>query len=77
KNIRFFQEETKDPVLMIKKMWVKEIAQAWFMEQMQKRQEPTLFNYDGDKLQFYTIEFPLKGSLTEVVKILNKLPELK
>jgi len=77
KNLRFFQEETKDPVLMIKKMWVKEIAQAWFMEQMQKRQEPTLFNYDGDKLQFYTIEFPLKGSLTEVVKILNKLPELK
>ena len=76
KNIRLFQEETKDPVLMIKKMWVKEIAQNWFMEQMQQRQEPTLFNYDGDKLQFYTLEFPLKRSVAEVIKILNKLPEL-
>ena len=76
-NLRRFQEETKDPVLMVKKMWVKEFAQAWLVEQMQKEQEPTFFNYDGDKLQFYTIEFSLNRSLAEVVKAINKLPELK
>lgn len=77
KTLRFFQEKTKDPVLMIKKMWTKEIAQAWFEEQMQLMQEPTLFNYDGDKLEFYTIEFSLKKPITEIVKAINHLPELK
>lgn len=75
-NLRLFQKETKDPVLMIKKMWAKEIVQNWFMEEMRKREGPTFLNYDGDKLEFYTIEFPLKASPQEVASKLNALPEL-
>ena len=75
-NIRLFQKETKDPVFMIKKMWAKEIVQNWFMEEMRKREGPTFLNYDGDKLEFYTLEFPLKASAQEVAQKLNTLPEL-
>lgn len=76
KNLQLFQEETKDPVLMIKKMWVKEIAQNWFMDMMAKREGPIYLNFDGDPLEFYTIEFPLKGSVSDGVKKINTLPEL-
>lgn len=41
KNLRLFQKETKDPALMIKKMWVKEIAQNWFIKVMEDRKKDT------------------------------------
>lgn len=75
-NLRLFQKDTENPILMIKKMWAKEIVQNWFMEEMAKREGPTLLNYDGDKLEFYTIEFPLKATVQEVANKLNALPEL-
>lgn len=75
-NILRFQKETKDPILMIKKMRVKEIAENWLMEKMERAKEPTYLNYDGDKLKFYTIEYPLKGTIAAVVNVINKLPEL-
>lgn len=75
-NLRLFEKDTKDPVLMIKKMWAKEIVQNWFMEEMAKKEGPTFLNYDGDRLEFYTIEFPLKVSTQEVTKKLNTFPEL-
>ena len=76
KHLRFFEKETKDPILLIKKMWTKEILENWLMEKIREAQEPTFLNYDGDKLQFYTLEFPLKGSLSDVAQKLNSLPEL-
>ncbi len=76
KHLRFFEEETKDPILLIKKMWTKEILENWLTEKIKEAQEPTFLNYDGDKLQFYTLEFPLKVSLSDVVQKLNSLPEL-
>lgn len=75
-NLRLFQKDTENPVLMIKKMWAKEIVQNWFMEEMTKREGPTFLNYDGDKLEFYTIEFPITASVKKVVNSLNTLPEL-
>ncbi|OYZ37779.1 MAG: hypothetical protein B7Y25_03200 [Alphaproteobacteria bacterium 16-39-46] len=66
----------KDPILLIKKMWTKEILEHWLTEKIKEAQEPTFLNYDGDKLQFYTLEFPLKVSLSDVVQKLNSLPEL-
>lgn len=75
-NLRLFQKDTKDPVLMIKKMWAKEIVQNWFIEEMGKREEPTLLNYDGDKLEFYAIEFPLNAPAQEVANKLNVPSEL-
>ncbi|HQS83714.1 MAG TPA: hypothetical protein PLY23_02225 [Alphaproteobacteria bacterium] len=76
KHLRLFEKETKDPILLIKKMWTKEILEHWLTEKIKEAQEPTFLNYDGDKLQFYTLEFPLKVSLSDVVQKLNSLPEL-
>jgi hypothetical protein len=75
-NLRNFQKFTRDPVLMIKKMWVKEIVQNWFIQNMTAKIPPVFLNYDGDRLEFYTIEFPLKGSLDEVVDRIEHFSEV-
>lgn len=75
-NLRLFQKDTKDPILMIKKMWAKEIAQNWFFQKTEEKVKPTFFNYDGDRLEFYTIEFPLKAPVREVVARIDNLSEL-
>lgn len=76
KNMSLFKEATEDPLLLIKKMWAKEITEKWLAQRMEEKQEPSFVNYDGDKLQFYTIEFPLKALTREIVRKINQLKEL-
>jgi len=75
-NLALFQGTTKDPILLIKKMWTKEISQIWFTERLKRKQPMTLLNYERDPLQFYTLEFPLKKPVAEIVKLLDGLPQL-
>lgn len=76
KNMALFKGTTEDPLLLIKKMWAKEITEKWLAQRMEEKQAPSFANYDGDKLQFYTLEFPLKTSTREVVQKLNQLKDL-
>lgn len=71
-----YKQVTKDPILLVKKMWAKEIAENWLEDHMQHDEEPDFFNYDGDKLDFYTLQFPLTTSVGKIVENINNLPEL-
>jgi hypothetical protein len=75
-NFEQLKASTPNPELMIRKMWAKEIASYWFHSMAGEREEPELFNRDGDKLQFFTLAYPLATSKAKVARILNNLPEL-
>ena len=76
KNLEQLKSSTSNPELMVKKMWAKEIAHYWFHDITRETEEPDLFNMDGDKLQFFSVEYPLIAPKIKVVKILNNLPEI-
>lgn len=65
-----------NPELTIKKMWAKEIIGQWFHATIEQARPKTFHNTDGHKIEFYTLEYPIKKQQREVIKILNGLGEL-
>ena len=70
------KEEEPEPELMVRKMWVKEIAGSWFKDNLRKKAPPVLLNMDGEDLQYVTLMFPLAVSKKEISERLNSLSEL-
>ena len=76
KFLQMAEQEQSNPALMVRKMWVKEIAGSWFRDHLKLTKEPIFFNRDGDDLEYVTLTFPLKIAPKEARKILNGLSEL-
>jgi hypothetical protein len=59
-----------------RKLWAKEITSAWMKYHLNSDNEKqNLINIDGDKLQFCRVEFPIAGSIDEIVDTVDALPE--
>jgi len=67
----------REAELMIKKMWVKIIAEVWFEISSRPAQETELFNKDGERFKLCTTTFPLKVATSKAVASLNALEELE
>ncbi|MEN8237140.1 MAG: hypothetical protein ABFQ95_06330 [Pseudomonadota bacterium] len=71
------QDDAAYTELMLKKLWVKLIAEYWLEFSMQPDQETQLFNRDGDNFKLCTMTFPLKAAASKVAAKLNSLEKLK
>ncbi len=62
--------------LMQKKMWAKEILEQWYLYHCNYQDYHEFFDYEGNPLQPYCIEFDVITEPRKISKILNSLPDL-
>lgn len=72
--IQEFGQEFENSNILLKKMWAKDIAQNWYID-LPEDKKIHIKNIEGHDIQFFTLQFPVQGSESEIIEKLNNTPE--